>query len=186
MRCVTNAQGAALVSVAKSLSQELGSRGTRITSVSLGPVATDLWLGQHGLAETVASTNGSTATDVRDEMAVGNADRATSASPTGQSDPRIAQLDLADQAPGSVAAAMSRVDLFLLPDLGDVRSRVVSCCVPADSGSWAGHGRASGTAPSWTQHPHARVRSDGSQPWAALVVGERTRGWPSSAGCQDR
>jgi NAD(P)-dependent dehydrogenase (short-subunit alcohol dehydrogenase family) len=34
---------AALVSVSKALSQELGPHGIRITSVSPGPVATDLW-----------------------------------------------------------------------------------------------------------------------------------------------
>jgi NAD(P)-dependent dehydrogenase (short-subunit alcohol dehydrogenase family) len=41
---------AALVNLAKSLSQELGPSGIRITSISPGPVATDLWLGEHGVA----------------------------------------------------------------------------------------------------------------------------------------
>jgi NAD(P)-dependent dehydrogenase (short-subunit alcohol dehydrogenase family) len=44
---------AALLNVAKSLSQELGPRGIRVTSVSPGQVATDLWLGEQGVAETV-------------------------------------------------------------------------------------------------------------------------------------
>lgn len=60
---------AALVNVAKSLSQELGPHGIRVTSVSPGPVATDLWLGDHGVAATVGAANGATATAVRDQMA---------------------------------------------------------------------------------------------------------------------
>ena len=60
---------AALVNVVKSLSQELGPSGIRITSVSPGPVATDLWLGEHGVAETVGSATGEGANAVRDQMA---------------------------------------------------------------------------------------------------------------------
>jgi NAD(P)-dependent dehydrogenase (short-subunit alcohol dehydrogenase family) len=62
---------AALVNVAKSLSQELGPRGIRITSVSPGPVATDLWLGENGVAETVGRATGSDAAAVRDQMSAG-------------------------------------------------------------------------------------------------------------------
>ena len=60
---------AALVNLAKSLSQELGPSGIRITSVSPGPVATDLWLGEHGVAETVGGASGEGAAAVRDQMA---------------------------------------------------------------------------------------------------------------------
>jgi len=60
---------AALVNVAKSLSQELGPQGIRITSVSPGPVATDLWLGKEGVAATVGSATGAGADAVRDQMA---------------------------------------------------------------------------------------------------------------------
>jgi NAD(P)-dependent dehydrogenase (short-subunit alcohol dehydrogenase family) len=59
---------AALVNVAKSLSQELGPAGIRITSVSPGPVATDLWLGDQGVAETVGRATGAGSAAVRDEM----------------------------------------------------------------------------------------------------------------------
>jgi NAD(P)-dependent dehydrogenase (short-subunit alcohol dehydrogenase family) len=45
---------AALVSLTKSLAQEFGPFGVRVNSVSPGPVATDLWLGEDGIAETVA------------------------------------------------------------------------------------------------------------------------------------
>jgi hypothetical protein len=43
---------AALVNVTKALSQEFGPSGIRINDVSPGPVATDLWLGKDGVAET--------------------------------------------------------------------------------------------------------------------------------------
>ena len=59
---------AALVNVAKSLSQELGPAGIRVASVSPGPVATDLWLGDQGVAQTVGHATGAGADAVRDEM----------------------------------------------------------------------------------------------------------------------
>ena len=59
---------AALVNLAKSLSQELGPAGIRIASVSPGPVATDLWLGEHGVAQTVGQATGAGADAVRDQM----------------------------------------------------------------------------------------------------------------------
>jgi NAD(P)-dependent dehydrogenase (short-subunit alcohol dehydrogenase family) len=52
---------AALVNLAKSLSQEFGPKGIRVNSISPGPVATDLWLGEHGVAETVAAATGTDA-----------------------------------------------------------------------------------------------------------------------------
>jgi NAD(P)-dependent dehydrogenase (short-subunit alcohol dehydrogenase family) len=49
---------AALVNLTKALSQEFGPRGIRVNAVSPGPVSTDLWLGKHGVAETVAQAMG--------------------------------------------------------------------------------------------------------------------------------
>jgi NAD(P)-dependent dehydrogenase (short-subunit alcohol dehydrogenase family) len=62
---------AALLNVAKALSQELGPRGIRINSISPGPVATDLWLGEHGVAATIAAATGNTAEAVREQAIAG-------------------------------------------------------------------------------------------------------------------
>jgi NAD(P)-dependent dehydrogenase (short-subunit alcohol dehydrogenase family) len=58
---------AALLNVAKALSQELGPKGIRINSVSPGPVATDLWLGDHGVAATVGAAANVDPDGVRDQ-----------------------------------------------------------------------------------------------------------------------
>ena len=49
---------AALASFSKALSKELGPRGIRVNTISPGPVATDLWLGSGGVADTVAHATG--------------------------------------------------------------------------------------------------------------------------------
>jgi NAD(P)-dependent dehydrogenase (short-subunit alcohol dehydrogenase family) len=62
---------AALVNLTKSLSQELGPKGIRVNAVSPGPVATDLWLGEHGVAETVAAATGVDADTARESIIAG-------------------------------------------------------------------------------------------------------------------
>jgi NAD(P)-dependent dehydrogenase (short-subunit alcohol dehydrogenase family) len=62
---------AALLNVAKALSQELGPKAIRINSVSPGPVETDLWLGNEGVAATIARTAGTAAEAVREQAAAG-------------------------------------------------------------------------------------------------------------------
>jgi NAD(P)-dependent dehydrogenase (short-subunit alcohol dehydrogenase family) len=62
---------AALVNLTKTLSQEFGPRGVRVNAVSPGPVATDLWLGKHGVAETVAQATGVDADTARERVIAG-------------------------------------------------------------------------------------------------------------------
>jgi NAD(P)-dependent dehydrogenase (short-subunit alcohol dehydrogenase family) len=59
---------AALVNLTKSLSQEFGKRGIRINDVSPGPVSTDLWLGEGGVAKTVAKAMGVDADTARERV----------------------------------------------------------------------------------------------------------------------
>jgi len=55
-----SAAKAALANFCKALSKEVGPHGVRVNTISPGPVATDLWLGSGGVAETVAEAAGST------------------------------------------------------------------------------------------------------------------------------
>jgi NAD(P)-dependent dehydrogenase (short-subunit alcohol dehydrogenase family) len=58
---------AALLNVAKALSQELGPKGIRINSVSPGQVETELWLGDHGVAATIGAATGVDPATVRSQ-----------------------------------------------------------------------------------------------------------------------
>jgi NAD(P)-dependent dehydrogenase (short-subunit alcohol dehydrogenase family) len=62
---------AALINLTKALSQEFGPQGVRINSVSPGPVETELWLGEHGVAETVAEATGVDAATARENIVAG-------------------------------------------------------------------------------------------------------------------
>jgi NAD(P)-dependent dehydrogenase (short-subunit alcohol dehydrogenase family) len=60
---------AAVVNLSKSLAQEFGPRGIRVNCVSPGQVSTDLWLGEHGVAQTVGKATGVDADTVRQTAA---------------------------------------------------------------------------------------------------------------------
>jgi NAD(P)-dependent dehydrogenase (short-subunit alcohol dehydrogenase family) len=62
---------AALVNFSKSIAQEFGPKGIRINSVSPGPVATDLWLGEGGVADTVAKASGTDIASAREQIVAG-------------------------------------------------------------------------------------------------------------------
>jgi NAD(P)-dependent dehydrogenase (short-subunit alcohol dehydrogenase family) len=62
---------AALVNLTKALSQEFGPHGIRINAVSPGPVETDLWLGDHGVAATVGAATGVDADTARQAIVAG-------------------------------------------------------------------------------------------------------------------
>jgi NAD(P)-dependent dehydrogenase (short-subunit alcohol dehydrogenase family) len=55
-----SATKAAMTNFAKGLSKELGPQGIRVNSVSPGPVTTDLWLGDNGIAKTLSDATGET------------------------------------------------------------------------------------------------------------------------------
>ncbi|WP_328404685.1 oxidoreductase [Streptomyces sp. NBC_00390] len=60
---------AALANFCKALSKEVGPHGVRVNTVSPGPVATDLWLGDEGVAATVSAAGGVDAEAVAREVA---------------------------------------------------------------------------------------------------------------------
>jgi NAD(P)-dependent dehydrogenase (short-subunit alcohol dehydrogenase family) len=60
---------AALANFSKALSKEVGPQGIRVNTVSPGPVATDLWLGKGGVAETVSQASGSKPNEVAQQAA---------------------------------------------------------------------------------------------------------------------
>ena len=55
---------AALTNLTKGLSKELGPKGVRVNSVSPGPVRTELWFGDGGVAETFAGASRRSPEDV--------------------------------------------------------------------------------------------------------------------------
>ncbi|GGX97648.1 SDR family NAD(P)-dependent oxidoreductase [Streptomyces anandii] len=64
-----SAAKAALVAFSKALSKEVGPKGIRVNTVSPGPVRTDLWLAEGGVADTVSAAAGVTPDDVVAQVA---------------------------------------------------------------------------------------------------------------------
>ena len=62
---------AAVLNLSKSLAQEFGPKGIHVNCVSPGPVSTDLWLGAHGVAETVGAAMGIDADAAREAVIAG-------------------------------------------------------------------------------------------------------------------
>ena len=79
---------AALVNLTKAQSQEFGPRGIRVNAVSPGTVATDLWLGEHGIAEAVARATGVDTETARKTIIVGIGGFATGRFTTPRRSPR--------------------------------------------------------------------------------------------------
>jgi NAD(P)-dependent dehydrogenase (short-subunit alcohol dehydrogenase family) len=66
---------AAVLNLSQSLAQEFGPRGIHVNCVSPGPVETDLWLGEKGVAATVGGAAGIDPAAVREQTAAGIATR---------------------------------------------------------------------------------------------------------------
>jgi NAD(P)-dependent dehydrogenase (short-subunit alcohol dehydrogenase family) len=66
---VHSAAKAALANFSKALSAEVGPKGIRVNTVSPGPVSTGLWLGDSGVAATVAAAKGGKAGAVAEQAA---------------------------------------------------------------------------------------------------------------------
>jgi NAD(P)-dependent dehydrogenase (short-subunit alcohol dehydrogenase family) len=62
---------AALLNLSKALAEELGPNGIRVNCVSPGQVATDLWLGEGGVAATIGQAQGVSADAVRAQATAG-------------------------------------------------------------------------------------------------------------------
>jgi NAD(P)-dependent dehydrogenase (short-subunit alcohol dehydrogenase family) len=106
-----SAAKAALHAFAKGLSKEVGPRGVRVNTVCPGPVATDLWLGESGVAKSVGGATGATPEQV--------AQGAAAATATGRfSRPEeVAHLVvlLAGDATANVTGSFFRIDGGLVP-----------------------------------------------------------------------
>ncbi|MFF2371183.1 oxidoreductase [Agromyces sp. NPDC058110] len=103
-----SAAKAALWNVSKSLSKEFGPSGIRFNTVSPGPVATDLWLGEHGVAETIARATG---TDV--DTARENAVAAQGGFSTGRFTPPSEVADLVLILAGARAGNVTGADFMI-------------------------------------------------------------------------
>ena len=100
---------AALVNLSKSLAQEFGPKGVRVNCVSPGPVATDLWLGEHGVAKTVAKATGIDADTAREQIIAGIGGFATGRFTTPEEVATLIIL-LASERTGNVTGANYVID----------------------------------------------------------------------------
>ena len=81
----------------------------RVNAVSPGPVATDLWLGEHGVAETVAKATGVDADTARETIIAGIGGFATGRFTTPEEVATLITL-LASERLGNVTGANFLID----------------------------------------------------------------------------
>lgn len=100
---------AALVNLSKSLAQEFGPAGVHVNCISPGPVATDLWLGEGGVADTVARASGTDPDTARANVVAGIGGFATGRFTTPQEVATLAVV-LASRRTGNVTGANWVID----------------------------------------------------------------------------
>ncbi len=108
-----SAAKAALASFSKSLSKELGPHGIRVNTISPGPVSTGLWLGDDGVAATVARATGADP----DAVAKGAAGDSVTGRFTRPQEVADLVLLLASERGGNVTGADFAIDGGLIPTL---------------------------------------------------------------------
>jgi NAD(P)-dependent dehydrogenase (short-subunit alcohol dehydrogenase family) len=64
---------AALTNFCKALSKEVGPQGIRVNTISPGPVSTALWLGDTGVAQTIAAASGTDPKAIADQAVASTA-----------------------------------------------------------------------------------------------------------------
>jgi NAD(P)-dependent dehydrogenase (short-subunit alcohol dehydrogenase family) len=100
---------AAALNMSKSLAQEFGPKGIRVTSISPGPVATDLWLGDEGVAATAAKMSGTDFGTARDNVVASIGGFATGRFTTPEEVATLAVM-LASDRTGNVTGANYVID----------------------------------------------------------------------------
>jgi len=108
-----SAAKAAISNFAKSLSKELGPAHIRVNTISPGPVETALWLGNDGVAQTVAQASGANPADV----AAGAAAAAVTGRFTRPDEVADLALLLASDRTGNVTGADFSIDGGLVQTL---------------------------------------------------------------------
>jgi NAD(P)-dependent dehydrogenase (short-subunit alcohol dehydrogenase family) len=104
---------AAVVNLTGSLAQEFGPRGIRVNAISPGPVSTDLWLGERGVAATVAAATGVDPDTAREHIVAGMGGFATGRFTTPEEVATLAVL-LASERTANVTGANYVIDGGLL------------------------------------------------------------------------
>jgi len=102
---------AGLAGFSKALAKEVGPHGIRVNTVSPGPVATDLWLGAGGVAQTVGAATGARP----DEVASQAASQSVTGRFTQPAEVAGVVLFLAGDGAGNITGADFVIDGGLIP-----------------------------------------------------------------------
>ena len=109
-----SAAKAALTNFCKSLSKEVGAQGIRVNTISPGPVETGLWLGEHGVAQTLARS-GSAGAATPAEIAASAAAGGVTGRFTRPAEVAALVLLLASDTSGNVTGSDFAIDGGLVP-----------------------------------------------------------------------